>query len=165
MRRGRKPQEERLMKRKIREIWWPWLAALVIGLGVMHSAMAETSAKPFAEKRVVLQISDPNPFKQTLVLNVANNLVKYYGPDKVDVEIVAFGPGLRLLQKDNANSDRIDGLVDSANVRFSACSNTIASFTKTLGKEPELNSHAQRVDAGVVRILELIDQGYVLIKP
>jgi len=127
-------------------------------------AAPEEEAKPFAEKHVVLQISDPNPFKQTLVLNVANNLLKHYGQDKIDIEIVAFGPGLRLLLADNANLDRIEGLTGQG-VRFAACSNTIKAFTRKLGKEPELNPHAVRVSAGVVRIMDLVDKGYILIKP
>ncbi len=124
----------------------------------------ENGNKPFAEKHVVLQISDPNPFKQTLVLNVASNLIKHYGQDQVDIEIVAFGPGLRLLLADNTNRSRIEGLAGQG-VRFSACSNTIRAFTRKLGKEPELNPHAVRVSAGVVRIIDLVSQGYFLIKP
>jgi hypothetical protein len=126
---------------------------------------AESLAKPFAQHRVVLQISDPDPFKQTLVLNVAGNLIKHYGPDAVDVEIVAFGPGLRLLLKENSNVDRIDQLASDSGVRFSACENTIVHFTKMLEGEPELNPHASRVSAGVVRIIDLTSQGYTLIKP
>ncbi|MET0066678.1 MAG: hypothetical protein ABW076_10090 [Candidatus Thiodiazotropha sp.] len=137
---------------------------LLIALFIGFSPARASEAKPFAEKQVVLQISDPDPFKQTLVLNVANNLLKHYGPDRVEVEVVAFGPGLRLLQAGNDNSPRIDGLA-SQGVRFSACENTIANFTKNLGKPPELNTHAVTVSAGVVRIMDLIDQGYRLIKP
>lgn len=133
-------------------------------IGLRPILAAETEGKPFADKHVVLQISDPDPFKQTLVLNVANNLLKAYGPDAIDLEIVAFGPGLRLLQAENANSDRIDGL-SSQGVRFSACENTIKSFTKRMGHEPVLNKHAIKVSAGVVRILDLESQGYNLIKP
>ena len=136
------------------------------GLFVAQAALAEApEEKPFAEKRVVLQISDNDPFKQTLVLNVANNLVKYYGPDKVDVEIVAFGPGLRLLFEENSNAGRIDGLASNAGVRFAACNNTMTAVTKKLGHEPALNSHFRRVPAGVVRILDLVAQGYTLVKP
>ncbi len=127
-------------------------------------AQADKDSKPFAEERIVLQISDPNPFKQTLVLNVASNLLKAYGQDKVDIEIVAFGPGLRLLFKDNANKGRIEGLAGSG-VRFSACKNTIANFTKKLGHSPALNPNAIPVSAGVVRIIELENQGFKLIKP
>jgi len=131
---------------------------------VSTSGYAANDDKPFAEKKIVLQISDPNPFKQTLVLNVANNLVKHYGPDKVDIEIVAFGPGLRLLLEGNSNESRMNGLSKNG-VRFAACENTIAGFTKKLGYKPELVSQATPVSAGVVRILELTDQGYRLVKP
>ena len=140
-------------------------AAFLYSLGIQSALAAPASEdKPFAEQKVVLQISDPNPFKQTLVLNVANNLIKHYGRDQVDIEIVAFGPGLRLLFKDNSNAPRIDGL-SGAGVRFSACKNTIAGMTKKIGHAPVLSDKAIPVSAGVVRIMELEDQGYKLIKP
>jgi intracellular sulfur oxidation DsrE/DsrF family protein len=131
---------------------------------VMSITMPLQAASDFAEKKVVLQISDPDPFKQTLVLNVANNLIKHYGQDKIDIEIVAFGPGLRLLFEDNANSSRIDSLT-SSNVTFSACQNTVAGMSKALGHPPALHGEAKPVPAGVVRIIDLINKGYVLIKP
>jgi len=131
---------------------------------VSTPSFADKESKPFAEKRVVLQISDPNPFKQTLVLNVAGNLIKHYGQDKVDVEIVAFGPGLRLLMAGNSNKGRVSGL-SAAGVQFSACKNTIKAFSKKLGHTPELLPQAKQVNAGVVRILDLTAQGYTLIKP
>ncbi|MDH5231195.1 MAG: DsrE family protein [Gammaproteobacteria bacterium] len=140
-------------------ILWCVLSMLFFG-----ASAVQAEDKPFAEKRVVLQISDPNPFKQTLVLNVASNLVKHYGPDRVDVEIVAFGPGLRLLFADNDNKGRIQGLAASG-VRFSACNNTMKNMTKQLGEAPKLNSNAKVVKAGVVQIVDLVGQGYILVKP
>ena len=62
---------------------------LLIAVSASYQIQAAEEDKPFAEERIVLQISDSDPFKQTLVLNVANNLIKHYGQDKVDVEIVA----------------------------------------------------------------------------
>jgi intracellular sulfur oxidation DsrE/DsrF family protein len=137
--------------------------------GLMTGALTAIPAqaaddKPFAEHRVVLQISDEDPAKQTLVLNVAGNLLKAYGTDKVDVEIVAFGPGVRLMFADNVNKGRIGGL-NAEGVRFAACSNTLAKMTGALGYEPAINPSAVKVKAGVVRIIELTDQGYTLIKP
>jgi intracellular sulfur oxidation DsrE/DsrF family protein len=137
---------------------------LLIAVSASYQIQAGEDDKPFAEERIVLQISDPDPFKQTLVLNVATNLIKHYGPDKVDVEIVAFGPGLRLMFKDNVNSSRIESL-SASGVKFAACKNTIAGMTKKLGHAPELNSNAVPVSAGVVRIIDLQNQGYKLIKP
>lgn len=145
-----------------------WALFVFAGFFLMLSLLTHTAdaadEKPFAERKVVLQISDNDPSKQTLVLNVASNLIKYYGPDKVDVEIVAFGPGLRLMFADNSNAGRMNGL-NSNGVRFSACDNTISKMTRQLGKAPEINPLASHVKAGVVRILELNSQGYQIIKP
>jgi intracellular sulfur oxidation DsrE/DsrF family protein len=141
------------------------LVAMLFALGLCFSSVQVSAAeKSFADTKVVLQISDNDPFKQTLVLNVANNLVKHYGPDQVDVEIVAFGPGLRLLFAENANKDRIQSLADNG-VRFAACGNTVRNMSKILGEEPVLNKNATTVSAGVVRILDLEKQGYKIIKP
>ena len=137
---------------------------LVMLTSIVFQANADPADKPFAEHKVVLQISDADPTKQTLVLNVASNLIKAYGPDKVDVEIVAFGPGLRLMFDDNHNKGRISGLTENG-VRFAACGNTLKKVSKKLGKTPALNSNASQVPAGVVRIIDLVNQDYILVKP
>ena len=150
------------MKKRVRIYLLCGLAAFLAAL-VTPATMAQEE-KPFAEQKFVLQISDMDPDKQTLVLNVASNIIKYYGPDKADVEIVAFGPGLRLLFAENSNSGRIDGLTQSG-VRFAACGNTIKKMTQVLGGEPPLNEHSTVVPGGIVRIKELTDQGFLLVKP
>jgi len=140
------------------------LAAVLVAFALSMGSFATQAAKPFAKHKIVLQISDPSPFKQTLVLNVASNLLKAYGEDDVDIEIVAFGPGLRLLQEGNVNTGRIAGLA-SKDIQFSACANTIRNFGKKLGGKPALNKNATVVPGGVARILELIGKGFILIKP
>jgi hypothetical protein len=130
-------------------------------LGVAAATPAHAADK---EKKVVLQISDAGAEKQTLVLNVANNLQKHYGVDNVKLEIVAFGPGLQMLFKDNVNKTRIDSLVKSG-VQFSACQNTVEGMSKTLGYAPKLNSQAVPVSAGIARIMDLTEQGYTLVRP
>jgi hypothetical protein len=54
---------------------------LLMAVSTSYQIQAAAEDKPFAEERIVLQISDSDPFKQTLVLNVANNLIKHYGQD------------------------------------------------------------------------------------
>jgi intracellular sulfur oxidation DsrE/DsrF family protein len=142
------------------------LGSCLIALFVFASpqpAVAQEE-KPFAEHKFVLQISDMDPAKQTLVLNVANNIIKAHGVDQVDIEIVAFSAGLRLLFEDNSNSGRIDGLAQNG-VRFFACSNTIANMSKTLGRQVQINEHASTGKGGIIRIEELVNQGYILVKP
>ncbi len=140
------------------------MCSFILGLVLVAASVTASEAKPFAEKHVVLQISDADPFKQTLVLNVASNVIKFYGPDSVEVEIVAFGPGLRLLFKDNDHAGRIQSLVTNG-VRFSACENTLNAMTKELGKKPALNDEAEIVVSGVVQIMDLVEKGFTLVKP
>lgn len=137
---------------------------VMIATLLLQGPLLAQEEKPFADQKFVLQISDMDPSKQTLVLNVAGNILKAYGQDQADVEIVAFGPGLRLLFQDNSNSGRIDGLV-SGGVRFFACENTINNMSKILGEPLKVNSHATSGKGGIVRIKELTDQGYLLVKP
>lgn len=125
---------------------------------------AVSAESTFAENKYVLQISDMDPSKQELILNVASNLLAAYPPGQVEVEIVAFGPGLRLLFADNVNNKRIDSLSQSG-VKFAACGNTLRGMTKMLGEEPKINPAAKMVPAGIVRIGELSKQGYVYTKP
>jgi len=136
---------------------------LIFTLFISTTLLAQEE-KPFAENKFVLQISDMDPSKQTLVLNVAGNILKAYGQDQADVEIVAFGPGLRLLFEGNSNSGRIDGLVSSG-VRFFACENTINNMSKILDEPLKVNAHATSGKGGIVRIKELTDKGYLLVKP
>jgi len=136
----------------------------LIAIFLLQGPLLAQEEKPFAEQKFVLQISDMDPSKQTLVLNVAGNILKAYGQDQADIEIVAFGPGLRLLFQDNSNSGRIDGLVNSG-VRFYACQNTIDNMSATLGQPIKINAHASTGKGGIVRIKELTDQGYLLVKP
>lgn len=128
-------------------------------------ALGQNDDKPFAEAHIVLQLSDADAKVQAQVINVANNLVKHYGgPDFVDIEIVAFGPGLSLLYPDNPQRERIESLVASG-VRFAGCLNTVASIERATGKRPELIPETIPVQAGVAHMVERATQGYVLIRP
>ena len=141
------------------------LAALLLSCVSLAFSAAEIPDKPFAVAKVALQISDDDPAKQTLVMNVASNMLKHYGPDKAAIEIVAFGPGLRLMYADNANRKRLDGL-SAEGVTFHACANTIAGHTALRdGVPPEIIPYATSDTGAIVRIMDLTKAGYVLMKP
>lgn len=153
-----------MIKKFLNLLFFCWLTALLASTSVMAAEKEPPLPDTFATHKVVLQISDPDPFKQTLVLNVANNLIKHYGLEDIDLEIVAFGPGLRLMIENNVNTDRINSLMASG-VRFSACSNTLDNFTKNLGRKPQLIEGVSLVPAGAARILQLNAAGYQILKP
>jgi len=120
--------------------------------------------KPFAEHRIVLQLSDNDPKKQSLVISVAYNLLKLYDPDKVAIEVVTFGPGIDLLFPDNANRQRIESLV-AQGVKFDICLNTVDTIERDTGKRPQYIPAATPVQVGVGQILSLTENGYTLVKP
>ncbi|MBN2865416.1 MAG: hypothetical protein JXK16_05355 [Thiotrichales bacterium] len=136
----------------------------LLSLSVQAAQKEAPLPETFATHKVVLQISDPDPFKQTLVLNVAANLQKYYGPEDVDIEIVAFGPGLRLMLEGNSNTKRIKSMMDGG-IRLSGCANTLEGFSKQLGYKPALIEGIQVMPAGAGRILQLNAAGYQILKP
>jgi intracellular sulfur oxidation DsrE/DsrF family protein len=144
-----------------------WFSLLLWSLSVLAAA-AEFPAddpKPFAEARVILQLSDADERKQSIVLDVANNLIKHYGgPDMVDIEIIAFGPGIGLLYADNPRGERIDSLVVSG-VRFVACMNTVDTVERVTGERPTLTEHAIPVQTGVAHIVRRAGEGFVLVRP
>jgi intracellular sulfur oxidation DsrE/DsrF family protein len=117
--------------------------------------------KPFAEHFVVFHISTGDGFAQKLILNNAQNLQNFYGADKVAIEVVAYGPGLRTLFSESTNSRRIKRMADNG-ITFSACANTM----KAMGRDtPSLHSSAKVVPGGVVRIMELQEAGWTYIRP
>ncbi|SHN89674.1 DsrE family protein [bacterium endosymbiont of Bathymodiolus sp. 5 South] len=118
-----------------------------------------------ANPKYVIQISTDNARTQKIALNNAANLQKYYGgADKVDIEIVAFGPGLGILTTGNKNSSRVEEMALN-NIKFSACQNTMRGFKKRTGHFPTLTDGVDKTPAGVVRIGELQQQGYAYIRP
>ena len=126
---------------------------------------AADNDKPFAEAHIVLQLADGDADTQDRVLNVANNLIKHYGgPDFVDIEIVAYGPGLSLLFPGSEREERISSLLANE-VRFVGCLNTVASIERKTGKRPELIEATIPVQTGVARLVERAQQGYVVIRP
>jgi intracellular sulfur oxidation DsrE/DsrF family protein len=124
----------------------------------------KTFAGSDAPHKIVIQVSTDDPRTQKIALNNAVNLQKHYGIDEVTIEIVAYGPGLAMLTKKGAQTDRIESLAMS-DITFSACGNTMAAVHKKSGSMPVLLEGVNQVPAGVARIMELQEQGYAYVRP
>jgi uncharacterized protein len=129
-----------------------------------RAQQAPLQDKPFAEHKVVLQLSDNDPKKQGMVISVANNLMKFYDPDKVAVEIVAFGPGIELLRPENPNRKLVESLV-AQGARVDICLNTVDTLERETGKRPDYIAAATPVQVGVAQILLLTENSYTLVWP
>lgn len=141
------------------------LVALVAPTAALTSSpqQAPLPDKPFAEHHLVIQLSDNAPQKQALALSVPYNLLKFYGPDKISIVVVAFGPGIDLLRAGSSNRARVDSLI-SQGVQFDVCMNTVDTLERE-GKHVNLNPKAVKVQVGVARILQLTEKGYTLVRP
>ena len=129
-----------------------------------RAQQAPLQDKPFAEHKIVLQLSDNDPKRQALVISVAYNLLKFYDPDKVAIEVVTFGPGIDLLRTDNGNRKLVESLI-AQGVRFDVCLNTVDTLERETGKRPEIIPAATAVQVGVGQILLLTENGYTLVRP
>lgn len=139
--------------------------ALVIAatvLGIASCAQLKSSDSQAAQRqRVVLQVSDADPAKWNLALNNARNIQTDLGKDKVDVEIVAYGPGLGMLKADSKVAPRLAQALDG-NIGLMACENTMRN-TKTT--RADMYHGISYVDAGVVHIMKRQREGWAYVRP
>ena len=138
------------------------LVGTLLVIGTMQSTMAAEESKK--KHKMVIQVSTDDPKTQKIALNNAVNVQKLIGIDNIDIEIVAYGPGLGLLTKKSKEADRVKSLA-LHDITFSACGNTMAKVEKKTGKKPQLTEGVKVVEAGVARIMELQEQGYSYIRP
>ena len=121
--------------------------------------------------RVAIQVNQNDPQVMNLALNNATNVLEYYRGkhEEVEIDIVTYGPGLHMLRADTSPvQDRLKRLKEMAfpgKVQFSACNNTKQGMEKTEGKAISVISDATIVPSGVVRIMELQEQGWSYVRP
>lgn len=129
------------------------------------AALAMLVSLPFAaqaaDKHVVLQVSDNDEAKWNLALNNAKNLQTALGAGNVDIEIVAYGPGIGMLKAESTVGNRV---LDAGTngVKVIACENTMKA--QKLGKDEMLGGIGY-VPSGVVEIMERQQQGWGYIRP
>ena len=121
--------------------------------------------------RVAIQVNQNDPQVMNLALNNVTNVLEYYRARKedVDIDIVAYGPGLHMLRADTSPvQDRLKRLKQLAfpgKVQFSACNNTKQGMEKAEGREISMVPDATIVPSGVVQLMELQEQGWSYVRP
>jgi intracellular sulfur oxidation DsrE/DsrF family protein len=114
-------------------------------------------------------VDQNDPQIMNMALNNAQNVANYYESqgDEVVIEMVAYGPGLNMfIPGKSPVEDRISTMsLELGNLSFSACGNTLAAMQKKAGHDITLMSEATVTPSGVVRLIELQEQGYAYVKP
>lgn len=122
-----------------------------------------TEAAPEGTHRLLIQVNKRDEEFQDHVLSNIVNLQKHYGVDNIEIEVVAYGPGIWLLTEKSAHRKRIESLL-LQNVVFTACGNTLDTVAKD-GKRPPLIEGVGEVQAGITRIIERQEQGWSYLSP
>src|SRR5258705_623340 len=136
-----------------------------------HAALAQVLKRPVAEQphRLILQVNPNERAMMNLALNNATNVVQYYKDlgQNVKIDVVAYGPGLHMLRDDTSPvKARIKAISESTpSISFEACGNTWENMNRAESKEVPLISEAKVVKSGVVRVMELQEQGWTYVKP
>lgn len=141
-----------------------WIIGAMMAVVTCSIAFAEGQTH-----RVAVHVDQNDPKVINMALNNVQNLEKYYksqGDDLV-VEVVAYGPGLQMfIPGKSPVADRISAMsLELDDLTFSACGNTHRKMSEKLGKDVPLLEEARIVPSGVVRLVELQQQGYSYIRP
>jgi intracellular sulfur oxidation DsrE/DsrF family protein len=133
------------------------------------NAKMTTPADRTRPHRLSVQVDVNDPAVMNLALNNVSNTARHYSDlgQKVEIEVVAFGPGLHMLRDDTSPvKARIKSMSETMpELTFSACENTRESMAKVEAKDISLISQAKVTKSGVVRLIELQERGWSYLRP
>ncbi len=139
---------------------------LAFGLAMALAAGA-ASAEP--AMKVAIHVDEQDIQTMVMALNNAANIQKYYADkgEEVQIEIVAYGPGLHMFRKDTSPvADRIEMMaMESDSIAFSACLNTVESMERKEDKDVPLLDEVAVTPSGAVRLIELQKEGWTYLRP
>jgi hypothetical protein len=142
--------------------------ATIVLLSMAFASTAIAEGKPH---RIAIHVDQNDPAIMNMVLNNATGVIEYYRARNEDVEIdvVAYGPGLHMRRADTSPvQDRIKHLKEIASpgkILFSACNDTKQGMEKAAGHAISIVPDASIVPSGVIRLVELQEQGWSYVRP
>ncbi|MBO0755553.1 MAG: DsrE family protein [Bradyrhizobiaceae bacterium] len=148
-----------------------WIFRLLTGVAVMvplagRRALAEGESKTH---RLALHVSENDANAMKRALGNARNAYDFYEQrgGQIAIEIVANGPGLHMLRDDTSpvKQEIRDLRAKVPQVVFGACEHTKDAMEKHEGKPVPMIAEVTMVPSGVVRLLQLQDEGYAYVKP
>lgn len=136
-----------------------YLTALTIGLAFINTTVVAATPE---RAKLVLQVSDDDPKKWNLALNNARNAQQDLGgPKNVDIEIVAYGPGINMLKLDALIANRVTDAIKTG-ISIVACENTMGA--QKIDKQ-DMNQSISYVPAGVIQLMRRQQQGWAYVRP
>ena len=136
-----------------------FLAAMLFVVG---AAIVLIPATAMAEnQKLVIQVSDNDSAKWDLALNNARSVQAELGKENVEIEIIAFGPGIRMLMRESTVGPRLAEAL-GGDITLLACENTMRN---TKIGNADLYQGIGFVNAGVTHIMKRQREGWVYVRP
>jgi intracellular sulfur oxidation DsrE/DsrF family protein len=137
---------------------------VVLSLGVAAAAalvLSRASAAAPPKHKVVFHVNVADEARWQEVLTNVENVQKAFGGSAVEIEVVAHGAGIGLVQLKNAAlRDRI-ATIEKTGPVFAACSNTLRKQQLTAA---DLTPGVKIVDSGVAELIRKQEEGYAYVK-
>lgn len=140
------------------------LVFFIINACALHNDAVAASEDKFEVHKLVIQMNKNNSEIQAEVLSNIVNISKFYGVDNVEIELVAYGPGIFFLTKKSEFIKRIESLM-LQDVIFTACGETIKSIKRIKGIDLDLIGDVVVVNNGLPRIMWLQEHGFSYLSP
>jgi uncharacterized protein len=149
-----------------RSIFHAGLAAMAVAPLFSRKAAAEPGKR---QHKLAIHVDQNDPAVMRLALNNSRNCHELYTSmgDDIAIEIVCYSQGLHMLRDDTSpvKEEIRSTRATVPQLALSACRNTMRAMEKTEGKTIPLIEEAVVVPAGVVRLIELQEQGFKYVKP
>jgi len=150
----RRKREQRVIKLLITKV------ALALALALACNALA-ADASPH-KRRVVLQVSDDDQETWEQALKLAENMLENAGgKDRIDIQIVAFSPGIGMVVNDSSVAGRVSKAAENG-IQVRACAYTLGVRKLTPDK---LAPGVKTVPFGALEIVDKQNEGWAYIKP
>ncbi len=137
--------------------------AVIMGMAMALPAMAQG-----VNHQIVFHVDENDPKLMNMTLNNVQNVTAYFESigDTVEIQVVAYGPGLNMFRDISPVADRIATLsLELDNITFAACGNTMRKMEAKTGAPIELLAEAEVVPSGVVQLVMLQEAGWSYIRP
>ena len=132
---------------------------LLLPLAAMAAPKKKTPAA--AKERVVIQVSESDSKRWNLALTTAKGLQSEYGEDKIDVAIVAIGPGVNMLKDDADVANRVQNAI-GRRIFVIACGSSMKALNID---QDSLGPKVFVVPSGAAEIVKRQRTGWTYLRP
>lgn len=147
----------------LKPLWVAAMVAFLVSTGSFAHAQSLSDPQPTMDnpRRILLSLNIKDEGAVNSLLYNVINIQKYYGQDNLEIAVLGWGQGVRMLLKDSAVKSRIESQMQY-DIQFIACGNTLS----TIGIDPSnLIDGVQLVKAGLPEIVERELAGWSIIWP